>query len=293
MSMNTATPPRRRGRVRRTPILLLCAALFLAADLVVSNTVLELSVYTLACARLPAAFDGFRIVHLSDWHAAEFGPENRDLVEMTRRQKPDIIVLTGDFVQRAEELPRMEALCRGLMAVAPVYYVTGNHEWAGRIVDRLRPVLRETGVVYLDNDYLFLSRGGEQICLVGLMDPNGPRTQPAMPEVTALARRGEDPFLVMLSHRYDRFSEYVSQRVDVVFTGHAHGGVIRLPFTDGLIGPGRVLFPRHTSGVTREGATAMVTSRGLSGVGGWPVRLFNRPEVVSVTLTRPKGPEAP
>ncbi|MDR0670859.1 MAG: metallophosphoesterase [Oscillospiraceae bacterium] len=265
----------------------------LAVDLVVSNTALELGVYTLAHARLPAAFDGFRIVHLSDWHAAEFGPGNRDLIEMTRRQAPDIIVLTGDFVQRLGELPRMEALCRGLMAVAPVYYVTGNHEWAGRVVDPLRAVLRETGVVYLDNDYVFLSRGGEQICLAGLMDQNGPRTKLSLSELTALARRGGDPFLVLLSHRYDRFSEYVSQRVDVVFAGHAHGGLIRLPFTDGLIGPGRVLFPRHTSGVTWEGATAMVTSRGLAGVGRWPLRLFNRPEVVSVTLTRPKGAETP
>ncbi|MDR2670928.1 MAG: metallophosphoesterase, partial [Oscillospiraceae bacterium] len=166
MNKAPVPPPRRRRRVRRTPVLLLCAAVFLLADLVVSNTVLELGAYTLAHARLPAAFDGFRIVHLSDWHAAEFGPGNRDLVEMTRRQAPDIIVLTGDFIQRPEELPLMEALCRDLAAIAPVYYVTGNHEWAGRIVDQLRPVLREAGVVYLDNDYLFLSRGGERICLV-------------------------------------------------------------------------------------------------------------------------------
>lgn len=274
-----------KRKKRRWP-LYMCAALavYLCVDFYLSNHILQLSRLNIALDRLPPGFDGFKVVHLSDWHAAAFGPDNLDLIEMVRQEQPDIIALTGDFVEKAEDLPGMEILCRALAGIAPTYYVTGNHEWGGRIVSLLLPVLGAAGVTYLDNDYVFLERNGETLCLIGIGDLNGRRDQPKLTEVVAAARRFGNPFFIMLSHRYDRFEEYVAEGVDLVLSGHAHGGLVRLPFTDGLLGPGRVLFPKHTSGVAREGNTAMATSRGMGFSSDTPVRLFNRPEVVSITL---------
>ena len=273
-----------RKKRSKAPWVLTVAAGVLAVNLYISNCMLQLSRYTVVLPRLPGAFDGFRIILLSDWHNAMFGKDNSALLDMVRGERPDLIALSGDFVEHLSELHNMETLCRGLAAIAPTYFVTGNHEWAGKITRQARDLVRACGVVSLDNDYEFISRDGQSICVIGIEDLNGPRDQLTLAEVTAQARRGGDPFLLMLCHRYDRFDEFVAQRVDLALTGHAHGGVIRLPFTDGIYGPGRVFFPQHTSGVSREKNTVMVASRGLGTEGRLPLRLFNRPEVVSITL---------
>ena len=276
--------PPQKGRPRAMRWFLSLAVIFVAANVYISNYVLQLSRFTIALPRLPQSFDGFKVVMLSDWHRARFGKDNRDLVDMVRAENPDLIALTGDFVEYPSDMPSMEILCRGLSAIAPTYYVTGNHEWAGRMVPQVRECVSACGVVFLDNAYETLTRQGQSICLVGIADLNGPRDQPTLAEVTDRARQGEDPFVLMLCHRYDRFDSFVEQGVDLALAGHAHGGMIRLPLTDGLYGPGRVFFPQRTSGVNWEGRTAMVSSRGLGGVKNLPVRLFNRPEVVSITL---------
>lgn len=263
-------------------------AAFFAFNLYLSNRVLQLSRYTVPSARLPAAFDGFKVVQLSDWHDAMFGTDNREIVDMVRGEEPDIIVLTGDFVEKQTEFSDMEILCRALVEIAPTYFVAGNHEWGGRVMRLLSPRLREWGVTYLSNDYEFITRNGQSICLLGIEDLNGPRDQLKLPEVVAQARRDGDPYILMLCHRYDRWQEFVRERVDLALTGHAHGGMVRLPFTDGLYGPGREFLPQHTSGVTREGETAMVTSRGIGTAKHVPARLFNRPEIVSITLKTAK-----
>jgi predicted MPP superfamily phosphohydrolase len=259
----------------------------LAAELYASNRVLEVGRYVVASDRLPPAFDGFKIVQLSDWHDAQFGRDNERLLAAVRAETPDLIALTGDFVEFPTDLPDMAALCRALVEIAPTYYVTGNHEWGGHLVRDLRPLLAECGVVNLDNAFETVTRGGDSVCLLGIEDLNGPRDQRTLAEMILRARGAGDPYLILLCHRYDRWEEFVEQRADLALTGHAHGGMIRLPFTDGLYGPGRVFFPQHTSGVTREGRTAMVTSRGLGTARHLPLRLFNRPEVVSITLNAP------
>jgi len=281
--MSQEPAPRERKR-RKMPWMLSLAAGFLAVNFYISNYTLQLSRYTVSLPRLPEAFDGFKIVHLSDWHSAQFGKDNEHLVEIVRGEQPDLIALTGDFVEHRSELAGMETLCRALAAIAPTYYVTGNHEWGGRMARQTRELVYTCGVVSLDNDYEFISRQGQSICVIGIEDLNGPRDQLTLAEVAAQARRGRDPFLLMLCHRYDRWDEFVEQRVDLALTGHAHGGMVRLPFTDGIYGPGRIFFPQRTSGVIQEGDTAMVASRGLGTAGHLPLRLFNRPEVAAITL---------
>ena len=272
------------GKKRKWPWVLGSLSVVLAVSVYFSNYLLEISRYTIRLPRLPRAFDGLRVVLLTDWHGARFGTDNEVLLKMVRDEAPDIIAMTGDFVETEMELEGFETLCRQLAAIAPSYYVTGNHEWGGRVARRARERAALCGVVNLDNEWVTLSRSGQSILLVGIEDLGGPFDQLTLGEVTALARGEDDPFVLMLCHRYDRWDEFVAQEVDLVLSGHAHGGVVRLPFTDGLYGPGQVFFPKRTSGVNREGGTAMVTGRGLGSPGGIPLRLFNPPEVVSLIL---------
>ncbi len=250
----------------------------------IGDTMIDLQTITISSPRLPQGFDGFRIVQLSDLHAREFGTDNERLVALVAAQRPDLIALTGDFAQEPKDFPVIESLFVKLAALAPTYYVAGNHEWGGRIMGAFVPLVESTGAVYLSNETITLTRGGDTVRLVGIEDLGGRRDMKPMPEVVRDARQGGDPFLLMLCHRYDRFDEFVALKIDLALTGHAHGGLIRLPFTDGLLGPGRVWFPKHTSGAYREDATVMVASRGL----GAP-RLFNPPHVITVILQ--SGPE--
>ncbi len=247
------------------------------------NNRIEITNIAYESDRLPPAFDGFRVVHISDLHAKEYGAGNADLFRIVREQSPDLIVITGDIIQANDETPYVETTVKGLRKIAQVCYVTGNHEWEARAVPKLRQIF--TRDEYLSNRYIKLERDGQYICLLGIEDLNGPWDMPTIDQTVIKLRDKEgDPFIMALCHRYDRFEDFVDCRLDLVFSGHAHGGLVRLPFTDGLLGPGRILFPKHTSGITFENQTAMVTSRGLGNGTVIPYRLLNNPELVVVDL---------
>lgn len=278
---------KRTGRRVLSALLLLSAA---AGFVCWDNSALKTDRFSLSSTRLPAAFDGSVIVQLSDLHGKVFGDGNEALLRSVRAEEPDLIVVTGDLVDARTEHPLEYAARLGgaLCAIAPVYYVTGNHEWAARQAEDLCAALEEAGVVCLRNETVPLERDGARILLSGLDDPNAYADQKTPEEVTAelLEQYGEDDFRLLLAHRNDRFvSEYYRLGYDLTFVGHAHGGVIRLPFTDGLIDTHMSLFPSYTAGFySVEGARVLV-SRGLGNV--YPsVRLFNRPEIVSLTLRR-------
>lgn len=237
---------------------------------------------------LPQGFEGFRIVHLSDLHGHEYGENSGELLERVRQAEPEIIVITGDLIDREEQRAMVPALAKGLSAIAPTYYVTGNHEWAVGGVKALKGLLTECGVTVLSNDYVVLERRDDRLALAGVDDPNGYADQKT-PEALAAQLEQEVPGLVtvLLAHRNDAIQRYAAAGYDLVLSGHAHGGIIRLPFTDGLLSPARTFFPTWTSGLYSVGDTTLFVSRGLgnntSPVSGF--RLFNRPEVAVVVLT--------
>ena len=168
----------------------------------------------------------------------------------------------------------------GFVELAPVYYVTGNHEIATGKVDEIKSSLSQLGVTVLSNEVETLSIEGQTIEVFGIDDPlNGTRIADAL----AKHPRTDLPRLT-LSHRPEVFEEYVRSEQSLVFSGHAHGGQIRIPGLGGLIAPGQGFFPQYTAGVYEEGETQMVVSRGL-GNSLFPVRIFNRPEVVTVILS--------
>lgn len=238
---------------------------------------------------LPAGFEGMRIVHLSDLHGHEYGEDSEGLLSRVREAEPELIVITGDMIDRAEQLSLLPPLAKGLAALAPTYYVTGNHEWAVGNVKSLKGLLEQCGVTVLSNGYEVLERGGDRLVLAGVDDPNGHADQKT-PEELYLEITREQPGLctLLLAHRSDRFDQYAAAGYALVLAGHAHGGIVRLPFTDGLVGANRDLFPTWTAGVYALGDSTLFVSRGL-GNNTVPVRgfrLFNRPEVAVVELTQ-------
>ena len=283
---------RREPRGRYIFIILLLALLLLIGFLYYdSNTRLVTTEFKLSYTELPDAFNGFRIVSLADIHGAEFGEDNQVLIDAVKAAEPDIIAIVGDLIDRyqsskpvEEQLGIAQSLAEKLVSIAPVYYITGNHEWDSGKIKPLLEILKESGVNVLQNQYVRLDGGGRPVILAGVDDPNGPRDMIKPAAFIESIYSNEYPeFLIVLSHRNSNLEMYSELGADLVLSGHAHGGMVRLPFTDGLIGPYSELFPTHTSGVYKQMNTDMVVSRGLGSQFGW-TRFLNNPEVVVVEL---------
>ena len=261
------------------------------------NTALRTDSLTYTSTALPAEFDGLRIVQLSDLHNREFGEDNARLYQAVEQAAPDLIFLTGDLVDEYAEapVPYARAVGEALSAIAPTYFVTGNHEWAhgNAVVEEIKTALREAGVTVLSNQCVPLERGGETIFIAGVDDPNGYADQRSPADLAAeIYQNGADPFWLLLAHRNNLFNgRYCRLGADLTFSGHAHGGIWRLPFTDGLVDTNLHLLPSFTSGFYHctdedcEGAEVFV-SRGLGNSPKWAFRLFNRPQIAVVTLKK-------
>ncbi len=239
--------------------------------------------------RLPEGFDGYKIVHLSDLHGHEYGEGSAELLRLVAEQEPDLIVVTGDLIDQESQLQMVPALARGLAAVAPTYYVTGNHEWGlgTGAVKKLKGVLAQCGVTALSNEYEILERNGAQIVLAGVDDPNGYADQKTPEELRAqIGNAAPGLFTLLLAHRNDRFGQYAAAGYDFVLSGHGHGGIVRLPFVGGVAGTDRTFFPDWTAGLYTVGNSTLFVSRGLGNntVPFKGFRIFNRPELAVLTL---------
>lgn len=243
-------------------------------------------------SELPQNFSNFKIVQISDLHNKSFGNNQRQLITKITKAQPDIIVITGDLIDKNRtDVEIAIEFSKQALQIAPVYYVSGNHEKISGKYDELKARLLEAGVAVLDNEIDSIDRNGEVINIIGLsdigfyadQDTDGKGYRETLHNHLASLLASSDKFSVVLSHRPDLINEYTDCRVKLVLTGHAHGGQIRLPFIGGLIAPGQGLFPSYTSGSYVVDKTTMIVSRGL-GNSGFPFRVFNRPEIVVITL---------
>jgi predicted MPP superfamily phosphohydrolase len=275
---------RRKRRALRTLCIILVLFAAVGIFFVWQEKSLQSEEIAVVSRRLPAAFDGFRISVVSDLHGAQFGENNERLLRAVKKQDPDLIAVTGDVIGKSEQVAILPGLAKGLSAIAPTFYITGNHEWALRAVPEITGIMEQCGVTVLENESLPLDRENARIVLAGIHDPNGPSDQTTLAELTESIRAeyGET-FLLLLAHRNTDFPEYARCGVDLTLSGHGHGGIVRLPFTDGLIGTDRTLFPTWTAGLYELDGSQMVGSRGLGNIPG-TFRLFNRPHLPVVVL---------
>ncbi len=276
--------PRERRPALRIILPILAAALLLSGFLWSQQNLIQTEVIVVTAQKLPDAFDGLRIAVVSDLHGKEFGADSRALIQAVKRLDPDLIAVTGDLIDQPGQMDIVPALAQGLSAVAPTYYVTGNHEWFVKVVPDLRSVLLENGVIPLSNEAVTLERAGQRIFLLGADDPNGPADQKTVGELADELRASQGGgFILLLAHRNNKAGVYAAAGIDLTLAGHAHGGIIRLPFTDGLVGPSMEWLPVYTSGLYQLTYGQIVVSRGLGNVGR-TLRLFNRPHLPLVIL---------
>ena len=276
---------------KKSIIAILCVLLLgLIIWTIWGNTALEVNEYEITSSRIPEAFSGFRIAQVSDLHDAEFGEGNKTLISMLSQTEPDIIVITGDLIDsRHTDIEIALEFARQVIKISPVYYVTGNHEARVPEYENLKMGLEEAGIIVLENQKVILEQEGESITLIGLDDPSFKEdylfgdaasvTRAALSEL----QNESDGYTVLLAHRPELFDIYVESGVDLVFSGHAHGGQFRLPIIGGLVAPNQGFFPKYDAGLFSEENTTMIVSKGV-GNSVIPIRLNNRPEVTITDL---------
>lgn len=263
-------------------------SLFIAAFLYNQNNDLAVTEISLTTSKLPKSFHGSKIVHLSDLHNKCFGKDQRKIIDAIKEIEPEIIVFTGDLIdsRRYDEAPSL-ALLEALVQIAPTYVVNGNHEWrSGKFLSFERKI-KDIGVRVLRNETVKIEKEDAQIYITGIDDPAS--EQRADQVVTteniqkAMIEETEGSFNLLLAHRPELLSLYAAYPFDAVFSGHAHGGQIRLPFMGGVIAPNQGLWPTYTEGMHTMDNTTMIVSRGL-GNSLFPFRIFNRPEIIVLTV---------
>ena len=259
---------------------------------------IEVSEICVNSTKIPKAFTGSKILHISDLHGNVFGKRQSELIRISKELEPDYIFITGDIIdEHCKNLENVYAYIYGIRNLAPIYYVTGNHEWISKDRVGLLEFLHKSGVHVLQDQKIEIERGGEKIQLLGTDDHYrmpGKKTVKYQRVSTKVfikrfvelnRKRKRAEYTILLSHRPELFHFYVKAGVDLVFSGHAHGGQFRIPGKGGLLAPHQGFFPKYTEGVICENDTKMVVSRGL-GNSGFPFRIGNPYELVVVTLKR-------
>ena len=254
------------------------------------NTALELNTYTISSSKLPQSFDGYRIAHVSDLHNTEMGKNNEKLLAMLRDADPDMIAITGDLIDsRNTDIEVALKFVREAVKIAPCYYVTGNHEARVNEYGELKAGMETAGVTVLEDVRTEISMEGATITLIGVNDPSYQTDYLFGDSETVMNTKLEElhtedgEFTVLLSHRPELFDAYTDHGIDLVLSGHAHGGQFRLPFIGGLVAPNQGFFPEYDAGIYTEDNTNMLVSRGV-GNSILPFRINNRPEVILIEL---------
>jgi hypothetical protein len=255
------------------------------------NTTLQTSYYEVSSKKLTNDFDGYKIMQISDFHNTRSKKIINSIIDKIKEEKPNIIVLTGDIIDPKQSHTEASIdFVKKIKDYAPIYYITGNHEsyFEDGGYEKEKEALIDNGVIVLDNKVECIEINDSKINLLGIDDPK-------MVEDSDLSEKeimrnevnsidyDKDNFTILLSHRPEKFKLDVELKMDLVFTGHAHGGQIRIPFIGGLYAPNQGIFPKYTNGEFKKDNTTMIVSRGIGG-SFFPFRINNRPNLVIATL---------
>lgn len=254
----------------------------------VENNALTKTKLQYKSSKIPNAFENFKIIQVSDLHNKLFGRNQEFLIKTIVEENPDIVVITGDiYYSYKKKISNSMVFLKQISKMYPVYFVTGNHEQRDKKWDKHKQIIESFGVKMMDNKSERIYKDGEFIQIYGLKDPSfymrAVRYEVFEQKLQKLKKQLDDKRLaILLSHRPERFEIYARNDVDLVFCGHAHGGQVRLG-NQGIISPGEGFLPKYTGGVYEKDESTMILSRGL-GRTIFTTRLFNKPDIVSVTL---------
>lgn len=231
---------------------------------------------------------------ITDLHSCRYGEGASELIEAIRQEKPEAVLIGGDFFDDVLADEQAELLLKGITPQFRTYYVTGNHEyWAGsEAFDKKMSILETYGVRRLEGEVVELQLGDEFIQLAGVDDPDGsvydhsPDSRSFEEQLMQVEKEvDEKTYSILLSHRPEYAHLYGEMSYDLILAGHAHGGQWRIPgILNGLLAPGQGFFPAYAGGHYQLGDQEMIVSRGLARESTKVPRIYNRPELVMVIL---------
>lgn len=270
-------------------IIVVAVALIMIVVLIWQNRNIGVTRFTFTHRDLPVEMDGLRILHVSDLH--NWDTKGR-LMELAVQERPNVIFITGDLIDgRNTKVELALSIAKDLVQLAPVYYVQGNHEGRSSKYPKLRKGLQDLGVIVLEDQVAPFSWNGSTVMIGGLRDPSGRlgASYDGPYEVAVgtqnrlknMMETSPEPILFLLAHRPERMEDYAQMGIPMVFSGHSHGGQIRIPFLGGLVAPNQGFLPEYDGGWYIMDQTQMVVSRGL-GNSIFPLRIANPPELVLV-----------
>lgn len=231
-----------------------------------------------------------RLALVTDFHGCSYGPDARELVDAIAAEEPDVVLLAGDIYDDDMPWDASDALVQALAQRWPCFYVTGNHEyWTNRAAEICRRV-EDAGATVLNMEARTLEIRGQRLNICGVPDPyamkyaGAPDTDAQL--AAALAQAEPGVYTLLLAHRPELIDKYAGAGFDLVLSGHAHGGQVRIPgLVNGLYAPNQGWFPAYAGGRYDVGGTELIVSRGLARESTGLPRIFNRPELVIVNLT--------
>lgn len=256
----------------------------------------EITHYNIRSERIPRSFHDYKIAHLSDLHGMVYGESNERLICAIKREAPDVVVMTGDMMDRRKgAVKRAVDLCKRIAEDYPVYYAVGNHEQTlhAPLWKEARKELLNIGVHILDNQQNLLVKGKESIEIYGLTTPMVYYKDPLGEYEKGITLRKEDieryigtgdkdRFQILLAHNPLYFPAYYNWGADLTMSGHIHGGIIRIPGMGGVLSPDLTLFPKYDAGHFQRKNRHLIVSRGLGN--NFLFRVYNRPELVIISL---------
>ena len=245
------------------------------------NTVLSVSSFTVSSDKLEK---DLKAAHISDFHNTHNAVLQDSIINSLRENAPDCIFITGDLIDsRRTDIECAVSFVNRLTEIAPVYYVTGNHEIRSPEYRKIMEAYQKTDMIIMHNINLQVNG----LNLVGLDDlyttPYSQRDELFTERYQKL--KDDSRFNLVLFHRPELFDTYCRNGIDLILCGHAHGGQFRLPLIGAVLSPNQGLFPIYTESTYRSGSTEMIVSRGI-GNSLFPFRLNNRPELIYINLEK-------
>lgn len=256
--------------------------------LYIDNNVFETSYLEIVDEEIPMNFNNTKILQISDLHNKSYGKNNEVLLSKIDEIAPDYIFLTGDMVSsRDTDFSVFYDFASKIGSKYDCYYILGNHELdlKNELRNNIYETLKSYKITVLDNEEIVLTRNNDQINLYGMWYNPKYYIREEFTEENMKKIMGEttDGFNILLTHNPDDFEIYADWGADLTFSGHVHGGMIRLPFIGGIISPNRTFFPKYDSGIYEYRDSKMVVSKGMSN-GQTGIRVFNQPELVVLEL---------